>query len=39
VINEFGPDARIVSICRGQGQIASSLHELLPGAFGPADLA
>jgi cytidine deaminase len=39
VINEFGPDARILSICRGQGHIASSTHELLPDAFGPADLA
>ena len=38
VINEFGPDARILSICRGRGQIASSTHELLPDAFGPADL-
>lgn len=39
VINEFGPDARILSICDGKGHIASSTHELLPGAFGPADLA
>lgn len=39
VINEFGPDARILSICRGRGHISSSTHELLPGAFGPADLA
>ncbi|SDR65283.1 cytidine deaminase [Opitutus sp. GAS368] len=39
VINEFGPDARILSVCRGKGHIASSTRELLPGAFGPADLA
>ena len=39
VINEFGPDARILSICRGKGHIATSTHELLPDAFGPANLA
>ena len=39
VINEFGPSALVLSICRGKGHISSSLHELLPGAFGPADLA
>ncbi len=39
VINEFGPDARVLSICKGKGHISSSIHELLPGAFGPADLA
>jgi cytidine deaminase len=39
VINEFGPNALILSICRGKGHISSSIRELLPGAFGPADLA
>jgi cytidine deaminase len=39
VINEFGPNARILSICRGKGQISSSTHELLPDSFGPANLA
>jgi cytidine deaminase len=39
VINEFGPDALVLSICRGKGHIASRTHELLPDAFGPANLA
>jgi cytidine deaminase len=39
VINEFGPHARILSVCRGRGRIASTTHELLPDAFGPANLA
>ncbi len=39
VINEFGPAALILSICRGKGHIASRTHELLPDAFGPANLA
>ena len=39
VINEFGPEARVVSFCAGREQIDVSLGALLPGAFGPADLA
>jgi cytidine deaminase len=39
VINEFGPDATIVSICDGEGVIDSSIANLLPGAFGPGNLA
>ena len=39
VINEFGPTAQIISCCAGREQIAVSLEALLPGAFGPADLA
>ena len=39
VINEFGPSAQIISCCAGREQIAVSLEALLPGAFGPADLA
>jgi cytidine deaminase len=38
VINEFGPDAEIVSICDGPGTISSRLGSLLPHAFGPGNL-
>jgi cytidine deaminase len=39
VINEFGPQAVILSICDGTGVIRSSLGSLLPEAFGPGNLA
>ena len=39
VINEFGPEARVISFCAGNDEIDVSLSALLPGAFGPADLA
>jgi cytidine deaminase len=39
VIHEFGPDARVISICDSREQIDVSIGSLLPGAFGPADLA
>lgn len=39
VINEFGPDARVISICNSGDRIDTTLSALLPGAFGPADLA
>jgi cytidine deaminase len=39
VINEFGPDAEIRCICDGPGELRFRLSELLPGAFGPANLA
>lgn len=39
VINEFGPAARVISFCLGREEINVSLEALLPGAFGPADLA
>lgn len=39
VINEFSPDARIVSVCDTDDQIDALLTELLPGAFGPRNLA
>lgn len=38
VIHEFGPDARVISICDSKDRIDVSLGVLLPGAFGPADL-
>src|SRR4051794_22309047 len=39
VINEFGPDAEILSVCDGPGTIRARLSELLPQAFGPQNLA
>jgi cytidine deaminase len=39
VINEFGPDAHVLSVCNGDAVIENRLSELLPGAFGPANLA
>ena len=38
VINEFGPDALIMSVCDGPDVLKKSLSELLPDAFGPANL-
>jgi len=39
VIHEFGPDARVISVCDGPEELDVSIGALLPGAFGPADLA
>ena len=39
VILEFGPDALIVSEGKGGAREERRLPELLPDAFGPADLA
>jgi len=39
VINEFGPEAEVVSVCNGPAVIENRLSELLPVAFGPANLA
>jgi len=39
VIYEFGPAARVISFCAGPGTIDAPITELLPGAFGPANLA
>jgi cytidine deaminase len=39
VINEFGPDALIISLCDGAGRMETTRAALLPNAFGPADLA
>jgi cytidine deaminase len=38
VINEFGPDALILSVCDGTDVLKKKLSELLPDAFGPANL-
>jgi cytidine deaminase len=39
VIYEFGPTARVISTCDGRQEVDVSISALLPGAFGPADLA
>ncbi|HZZ20850.1 MAG TPA: cytidine deaminase [Opitutaceae bacterium] len=39
VINEFGPDALVISVCDTKNRIETRLTALLPGAFGPGDLA
>ncbi len=38
VIFEFGPEATVVSCCRGEDTLETTIDALLPGAFGPADL-
>ncbi|MBI5382953.1 MAG: cytidine deaminase [Opitutae bacterium] len=38
VINEFGPDAPVVSLCDGPARLETTLADLLPDAFGPANL-
>lgn len=39
VVNEFGPDAELVSVCDGPEVITCRLGELLPRAFGPANMS
>jgi cytidine deaminase len=39
VIHEFGRDALIISVCDAKNRIETKLSALLPGAFGPGDLA
>ncbi|HVU34754.1 MAG TPA: cytidine deaminase [Opitutaceae bacterium] len=39
VINEFGPDALVISVCDSDASIAATMAELLPHRFGPQDLA
>lgn len=38
VINEFGPDALVVSVSDGPQVLRKTLSELLPEAFGPSNL-
>jgi cytidine deaminase len=38
VINEFGPEAEVISFCDGPDVLRKKLSELLPDAFGPANL-
>ncbi|MFI5336944.1 MAG: cytidine deaminase [Opitutales bacterium] len=39
VIYEFGPAARVISCCDSREFLDVSIDALLPGAFGPHDLA
>lgn len=39
VINEFGPRAKVVSVCDSRDRVETTLDALLPGAFGPGNLA
>ena len=39
VLNEFNPDLEVVCLCDGPEELRHTLRELLPGAFGPANLA
>jgi cytidine deaminase len=39
VINEFGPTALIIGICATDDRLVATLDQLLPRAFGPANLA
>ncbi|MFN7805570.1 MAG: cytidine deaminase [Planctomycetaceae bacterium] len=39
VLNEFGPRARVVSVCDGPGYLDTTLDRLLPHAFGPGNLS
>jgi cytidine deaminase len=39
VIHEFGPRAQVVSFCTDRDMIDTTIAALLPGAFGPDDLA
>jgi cytidine deaminase len=38
VLNEFNPDAEVLCVCDGPDVIRSAVRDLLPGAFGPANL-
>ncbi|MBC7365678.1 MAG: cytidine deaminase [Undibacterium sp.] len=38
VINEFGPTALVISVCDSAARIETTLDQLLPHAFGPANL-
>jgi cytidine deaminase len=38
VLNEFGPTARVISICDSRETIDTTLDKLLPSAFGPKNL-
>lgn len=39
VINEFGPDALVISVCDSSHRLETSVAELLPDAFGPRNLS
>ena len=39
VLNEFNPDAAVICLCDGVDVRHTTVRELLPGAFGPANLS
>jgi cytidine deaminase len=39
VLNEFAPEADVISVCAGRDEIRMTVRELLPSAFGPHNLA
>jgi cytidine deaminase len=39
VLNEFGPQARVICVCDGPDRIDATLDRLFPSAFGPRNLA
>lgn len=39
VMAEFGPQARVVSVCDSDTRLDRTVAELLPDAFGPGDLS
>lgn len=39
VINEFGPDALVISVCDTGARLDSTASNLLPDSFGPRNLA
>lgn len=39
VINEFGPDALVISVCDADERLELPASQLLPAAFGPRNLA
>ena len=39
VINEFGPEAVVISVCATAARLETTLAALLPAAFGPDNLA
>ena len=38
VLNEFGPTARVISACRGDSRLETTVDQLFPSAFGPKNL-
>lgn len=38
VMNEFGPDALVVSVCDSDERIETTVGQLLPASFGPKNL-
>jgi cytidine deaminase len=39
VINEFGPEAAVISLCDGPSHLSTGAADLLPHSFGPHSLA